>query len=130
MNSKQEPEGGYTANEMRTDYARSHVWPQHASELEHRRTDEVHTFEDGLRLRADIVRAGDRKSADMLVEAAHRLDALADKLRAEKREHRDTMLVANTAHNERETLERRVRELTAEIEQMRDHLRTLEGPIL
>jgi hypothetical protein len=127
MKNEQEPEGGFTANEMRTDYARSHVWIDHARDLEHRRTPDIHTFEDVLHVRASVVRAGDSRTADLLVEAAHQLTALADRLAGEKREHRETMRIANLAHNEREALERKVRELEAEAATMRLHIETLGG---
>lgn len=131
MKNEQEPEGGFTANEMRTDYARSHVWPQHAHELEHRRTPDIHTFEDVLHVRAGVVRAGDSRTADLLVEAAHQLTALADRLAGEKREHRETMRIANLAHNEREALASYAAALQAEVEALTEHIRTLEGgPIL
>lgn len=127
MKNEQEPEGGFTANEMRTDYARSHVWIDHARDLEHRRTPDIHTFEDVLHVRAGVVRAGDSRTADLLVEAAHQLTALADRLAGEKREHRETMRIANLAHNDREALERKVRDLEAEVAAMRLHIETLGG---
>ncbi len=127
MKNEHEPEGGFTANEMRTDYARSHVWIDHARDLEHRRTPDIHTFEDVLHVRAGVVRAGDSRTADLLVEAAHQLTALADRLAGEKRDHRETMRIANLAHNEREALERKVRDLEAEAAAMRLHIETLGG---
>jgi chromosome segregation ATPase len=77
---KQQAEGGFTANEMRTDYARSHVWPTHAHELERVRTADVVTLEDVLDLRARAIEAGDRRTADLLRRAATELTALQDKV--------------------------------------------------
>jgi hypothetical protein len=82
MESKLEPEGGFTANEMRTDYARSHVWPQHAHDLERIRSSDVWTLQDRLDLQARIIEAGDRKTADLLRRAATELTAANDKISA------------------------------------------------
>lgn len=73
-------EGGFTENEMRTDYARSHVWAGHAHDLAHARTPDLHDITDLLDLRARIVEAGDRKTADLLRRAATEISALVDKI--------------------------------------------------
>lgn len=79
-NEKNEAEGGFTANEMRTDYARSHVWPTWAISLLHERTGDVLTLEDVLEFRAKSIEAGDRRTADLLRRAATEISALTDKV--------------------------------------------------
>lgn len=72
-------EGGFTDNEMRTDYARSHVWPGWAR-ISHDRTPDVHTLEDVLDLRARVIEAGDRRSAELMRAASTALAGAADKI--------------------------------------------------
>ena len=81
-------EGGFTDNEMRTDYARSHVWPGWAR-ISHDRTPDVHTLEDVLDLRARVIEAGDRRSAELMRAASTALAGAADKIGAahRRREH-------------------------------------------
>lgn len=73
-------EGGFTENEMRTDYARSHVWQDHARDLTHERTADIVTLQDTLDLRARLTEAGDRKTADLLRHASTHITALEDKI--------------------------------------------------
>ena len=73
-------EGGFTENEMRTDYARSHVWQDHARDLTHERTADVITLQDVLDYRAKAIESGDRRTAELLRRAATHITALEDKI--------------------------------------------------
>ena len=79
MKNENEAEGGFTAIEMRTDYARSHVWPGWARDLEALRSAELVTMSDILENRAKAIEAGDRKTADLLRRAATYIIELEDK---------------------------------------------------
>ena len=80
MKNENEAEGGFTANELRTDYARSHVWAGHARDLAHERTADIVTLQDTLDLRARMTEAGDRRTAELLRRAATHITALEDKI--------------------------------------------------
>jgi predicted nucleic acid-binding Zn-ribbon protein len=111
-------EGGFSENEMRTDYARSCVWPGWAR-LSHDRTPEVHTLEDVLDLQAKIIEAGDRKSANLMREASTALAGAADKiLGLEREKHEDGQRMRD--------LERDLRDARAALEKANAEIKTAE----
>lgn len=97
---KNEAEGGFTANEMRTDYARSHVWPAWAQAMLHERSGDVLTLEDVLEFRAKSIEAGDRRTADLLRRAATEISALTDKVADLRRMLREDAEALKSAQRE------------------------------
>lgn len=97
---KNEAEGGFTANEMRTDYARSHVWPSWAISLLHERLGDVVTLEDVLEFRAKAIEESDRKTAVLLRCAATEFSALIDKVADLRRMLREDAEALKSAQRE------------------------------
>ena len=111
-------EGGFSEREMRTDYARSCVWPGWAR-LSHDRTPDVHTLEDVLDLQAKIIEAGDRKSANLMREASTALAGAADKIIEMRRMMKDD-------GQRMRDLERDLRDARAALEKANAEIKTAE----
>lgn len=120
-------EGGFTENEMRTDWARSHVVEAHARQLEHERLPDAHDTLDKMVYQAGRIRSEHPAAASLLENGAAKLEQLGDKLREEKREHSACIRTLNLAQNEIDAMKRSISELSAENASLRLHIDTLSG---